>query len=83
MSRVCQICQKEYMKGNLVATGIGKRVSRRTIRKQLPNLRSKKLEINGQNIRVTLCASCLKRLKFDAAKALAAENATEVEVSSA
>ena len=65
MSRVCEICGKEYMKGNLVPRGIGKRVTKRTIRRQLPNLRSQKIEINGRKVRVKLCASCLKRLKFE------------------
>lgn len=65
MARVCEICAKEYHKKNLVPRGIGKRVTRRTISKQQPNLRNKRLEINGNVVRVKLCASCLKRLKFE------------------
>ena len=63
MSKICQICQKTYKKGNAVPRGIGKRVTRRTIRRQMPNLRNKRVEIDGRKVRVTLCASCLKKLK--------------------
>lgn len=77
MSRTCEICAKEYRKGNLIATGIGKRVSRRTIKRQHPNLRNKRIEVNGQMIRVKMCASCLKRLKFEARAALATSTTQE------
>lgn len=65
MARVCEICEKQYHKGNLVPRLIGRRVSNRSIRRQQPNLRNKKIEINGQKVRVKLCASCLKRIKFE------------------
>lgn len=65
MSRVCEICQKEYTKGNSVPRGIGRRVTKRSIRRQSPNLRNKRLEIDGKMVRVKLCASCLKRVKFE------------------
>ncbi len=65
MSRICQICGKGYLKGNLVPRGVGKRVTRRTIMHQLPNLRIKRLDFGGSKIKVQLCASCLKRLKKD------------------
>ncbi len=68
MSRVCEICEKRYLKGNLVPRGIGKRVTRRTITKQQPNLRVKRIEINGNTATIRLCASCLKRLKFESKK---------------
>ncbi len=73
MARVCEVCGKEYMKGNLVPRGIGRRVTQRTIRKQKPNLRIKRIEINGRKYKVKMCASCLKRLKFDAKKQLEAK----------
>ncbi|MCA9308356.1 50S ribosomal protein L28 [candidate division WWE3 bacterium] len=63
MARICEICGKGYIKGNHVPRGIGNRVNGRTIRRQHPNLRNKKLEINGMRVRVKLCASCLKRIK--------------------
>lgn len=63
MSRICDLCGKTYLRGNLVPRGIGNRVTRRTTRRQQPNLRSKKAVINGTPMRLKLCASCLKRLK--------------------
>lgn len=77
MSRVCQICEKTYQKGNLVPRGIGRRVTRRTLTTRGPNLRSKKLEINGVKVRVKLCASCLKRMKFEETSVKKAESATK------
>ncbi len=68
MAKVCQICNKGYMKGNQVPRGIGRRVTRRTIIKQQPNLRVKRFIIDGTPLTLRICASCLKRLKFDEAK---------------
>jgi len=65
MSLVCEICAKSYKKGNKVKRLIGNRVSGRSIRKQLPNLRSRRFEIDGTVVSVKLCASCLKRFKKD------------------
>lgn len=65
MSRICDICKKGYLKGNLVPRGIGNRVTRRTIRRQQPNLRTKSVVIDGSKVKLKLCASCLKRLKKD------------------
>jgi len=65
MSRICDFCGKTYQQGNLVPRGVGNRVTRRTTNKRKANLRSKRLEINGRMVRVTICASCLKRLKKD------------------
>lgn len=67
MAKSCNICGKEALKGNLVPRGIGRRVTRRTIRRQQPNLRVKRMVINGTSLKVRLCAACLKRLKKDAA----------------
>ncbi|OGC45465.1 hypothetical protein A2V49_03470 [candidate division WWE3 bacterium RBG_19FT_COMBO_34_6] len=69
MSRVCEICQKRYLKGNLVPRGIGQRVTNRAIKKQRPNIRTKRIEIGGQKIKLRICASCVKRMKFDLKKA--------------
>jgi ribosomal protein L28 len=69
MSRICDICGKTYQKGNLVPRGIGNRVTKRTITQKQPNLRSKKILLNGQKIKVKLCASCLKRFKKDTKEA--------------
>ena len=70
MSRICDICQKTYKRGNLVSTGIGQRVSRRTLTKQLPNLHTKRLEVNGTPLKLKLCTACLKKLKQEARAAL-------------
>lgn len=63
MARVCDLCGKEYLKGNLVPRGIGRRVTSRTITRQQPNLRTKKFIINGTSMTLKICASCLKRIK--------------------
>ena len=63
MSKICDICSKGYLKGNLVPRGVGRRVTKRTIMKQQPNLRNKRLTLGGNTVQVQICASCLKRLK--------------------
>lgn len=68
MSRICEICQKSYVKGNLVPRGIGQRVTNRSIKKQLPNLRKKRFNIDGNTVTIKLCASCLKRINFEKKK---------------
>ena len=75
MARVCDICEKGYLKGNLVPRGIGRRVTNRAIMKQRPNLRRKKVSIDGTSMTLSICSSCLKRMKFDKKKA--AEAGTE------
>jgi ribosomal protein L28 len=62
MSLVCEMCLKSYNRGNLVKRLIGNRVARRTTRRQQPNLRSKRLLIDGKTIRLKICASCLKKV---------------------
>lgn len=74
MSKVCDICAKGALKGNLVKRGIGRRVTRRTIMKQEANLFDKKIKIDNTTIKVRICSSCLKRLKFEQA-ALDSESA--------
>ena len=66
MSRICDICEKTYQKGNLVPRGIGRRVTNRAINRQQPNIRKKKIEINGTPMRMSICTSCLKRIKYEA-----------------
>jgi ribosomal protein L28 len=65
MAMICQFCEKTYQRGNKVPRGIADRVIRRTTKRFVPNIRNKKLEINGRNVRVQICSSCLKRLKKD------------------
>lgn len=63
MSLVCEMCLKSYNRGNLVKRLIGNRVARRTTRRQQPNLRNKRIEVEGKMVRVKLCTSCLKKIK--------------------
>jgi len=69
---MCDFCGKTYQQGNLVPRGVGNRVTRRTTNKRKANLRNKRLQIDGRTVRVTICASCLKRLKKDIKEANAA-----------
>ena len=77
MSRICDICGKGAKKGNKVARGIGNRVTNRSITKQRPNLRNKKMVIGGTAMRVKICTSCLSRLKKDKKDAEAAKAAQD------
>jgi len=65
MSRICDICEKSYMKGNLVPRGVGRRVTNRAIKRQQPNIRRKKITLEGQSLTINICSSCLKRTKFE------------------
>lgn len=65
MAKTCVFCGKTYQKANLVKKGIGRRVTKRTITKKMANLRSKRFVINGTSMKLLLCASCLKRIKYE------------------
>jgi ribosomal protein L28 len=68
MPRICDLCLKSYQKGNLVPRGIGRRVTRRTLRRQQPNIRTVRFAIeSGNKLTMHLCASCLKRIRKDEA----------------
>jgi large subunit ribosomal protein L28 len=69
MAKVCEFCGKGYLKGNQVPRGVGRRVTRRTVIHQEPNLRIKTMEVNGTPTRVRLCTSCLKRIRYESALA--------------
>jgi ribosomal protein L28 len=77
MSKVCDICSKGYLRANKVPRGIGNRVTNRSLTRKGPNLRSKKLKLNGTTLKVKICASCLKRLKYEQKQIDAANEATE------
>ena len=78
MSRICQLCGKGYQKANLVPRGIGNRVTKRTATHKKANLRTKRFEINGRNVKLTLCSSCLKRIKKDVRDVEVAQAQAEV-----
>lgn len=80
MAKVCEICGKGSQKGNQISRGIGQRVSRRTIIRNKPNLFNRKMKINGTSMTVTMCSSCLKRIKFEQ-KAIEAEKQAETSES--
>jgi len=63
MSKVCELCLKSYQKANNVSRLIRNRVSGRSIKRQSPNLKNKRLIVDGQIQRFKLCASCLKKAK--------------------
>jgi large subunit ribosomal protein L28 len=82
MAKICDICGKGYLKANKVPRGIGNRVTNRSITRKGPNLRSKKLKVGGSTIKVKICSSCLKRLKFEQKQMETAESTVEKAVDS-
>lgn len=58
MARVCELCDKGYLKGNLVCFS-----NKKSIKRSYPNLRSVKLSISGKSARLKVCASCLSAYK--------------------
>lgn len=74
----CYLCEKKTQMGRSQKhrRGVaGKRWMYRTFliaRVFKANLQKKTIEIDGQSKQVTLCAKCIKRLKFDAKQAMTA-----------
>jgi len=72
MSRVCYICNKGTTAGRCItrrgkakkAGGIGLNITGITKRTFKPNLQKIKIEENGQNKRVLVCAKCIKAGKI-------------------
>jgi large subunit ribosomal protein L28 len=68
MSRVCDICGKGPLTGSRVSRrgkpkregGVGSRVVKRTLRRQLPNLQTVRASVNGRVLRLRVCTKCLK-----------------------
>ena len=58
MSRKCEICGKGIQYGHNVSHS-----KRRTKRVFLPNLKTKRMKINGVVKKVKICMKCLKRAK--------------------
>lgn len=68
MSRVCDICGKRPLTGNVISRkgkpkkegGIGSRVVKRSRRKQYPNLQTVRASVNGRTVKLRVCTKCLK-----------------------
>ncbi len=56
---VCEICQKTANHGNKLSI-TRSHISKRSPRTWKPNLRRVKVEMNGENKRIYVCAKCLK-----------------------
>ena len=57
MSKVCVVCGKAKMSGNLVSHS-----NRKTPRTYNANLKKVKLEIDGKEINDYICTSCMRTL---------------------
>jgi len=68
MPGFCEICGKEAIKGHQIIRrgaakrrgGAGRKITGKSIRRQLPNLQTVKVVIGGTPRRITVCTSCLK-----------------------
>lgn len=58
----CAICEKTTNFGNKLSI-TRSHISKRTTRTWSPNLRSVKIDVNGEPKRVKVCAKCLKNGK--------------------
>ncbi len=56
---VCCVCDKSVSHGNKLSI-TRSHISKRSTRTWKPNLRTVKVEMNGENRRVHVCAKCLK-----------------------
>lgn len=56
---VCEICQKTASHGNKLSI-TRSHISKRSVRTWKPNLRRVKVDMNGENKRIYVCAKCLK-----------------------
>ncbi|MBN1794723.1 MAG: 50S ribosomal protein L28 [Candidatus Omnitrophica bacterium] len=68
MSRTCDVCGKGPSAGSNISQrglakkkgGVGRRTTRVTKRRFLPNLQSVRAVINGQTKKIKICTGCLK-----------------------
>ncbi len=69
MIKKCIICNKKPLSGHLVSRrglakkkgGTGKKTTRSTIRRFLPNLRKMRLLIDGKPRKAYVCIKCIKK----------------------
>ena len=72
MSRVCTICGKGPSAGRTIKRrglakkkgGVGQRITGKTKRRFLPNIRIVRALVNGKPKRIKVCAKCLKADKI-------------------
>ena len=63
MSRICDVCGKTKMNGNKIKRD-NQGILGRNSYERLPNLQVVTItKDNGQNVRMTVCTSCLKKMK--------------------
>lgn len=75
MSRVCEICGKTGMRGNVILRrgqakkkgGIGQHVTAITPRRFEPNLQTVRARVNGGTRRMRVCTKCLRSGKIQKA----------------
>ena len=61
----CAICQKEPVYGNKLSI-TRSHISKRNSRTWKPNLRTVKVDVNGENKKLHVCAKCLRSAKLEA-----------------
>lgn len=60
----CDICGKAVTTGNKISIARS-HVSRRAHRTWKPNLRTVRLQVNGENKKMHVCAKCLRSAKLE------------------
>jgi large subunit ribosomal protein L28 len=58
----CDICGKTVTRGNKISIARS-HVSRRATRTWKPNLRTVRVNVNGENKKMTVCSKCLRASK--------------------
>lgn len=61
----CDLCGKQVASGNKISIARS-HVSRRATRTWKPNLRTVKVDVNGENKKLHVCAKCLRSAKLEA-----------------
>ena len=62
MSKKCDVCGKESLKAAKLTFS-----HKQIVHRQMPNLQSVKVNVNGQTKRINVCTSCLKAGKVQKA----------------
>ncbi len=58
MAKMCDICGKKPVSGNNISHAHNK-----TRRRWLPNIQAVRAKVDGRNVRMKVCAACLKSNK--------------------